>query len=78
MKFIFNDPLGNEHLSDNDPQNQSGVTMNPSTKWPPPQPRPQGFSLKKWVGRPTHFLREKPWGRGCPPAPSQVINDQRL
>ena len=22
------------------------------------QPRPQGFSLKKWV-------REKPWGRGC-------------
>ena len=28
------------------------------------QPRPQGFSLKKWVG-PTHFLREKPWGRGC-------------
>ena len=25
------------------------------------QPRPQGFSLKKW---PTH-LREKPWGRGC-------------
>ena len=28
------------------------------------QPRPQGFSLKKWVGRPTH-LREKPWGRGC-------------
>ena len=23
------------------------------------QPRPQGFS------RPTHFLREKPWGRGC-------------
>ena len=34
------------------------------------QPRPQGFSLKKWVGSrpfpgPTHFLREKPWGRGC-------------
>ena len=34
------------------------------------QPRPQGFSLKKWVGPgkafpgPTHFLREKPWGRG--------------
>ena len=26
------------------------------------QPRPQGFSLKKWVG-PTHFLREKSWGR---------------
>ena len=28
------------------------------------QPRPQGFSLKKWVGRekgPTHFLREKPF-----------------
>ena len=24
----------------------------------PPQPRPQGFSLKKWVGW------EKPWGRG--------------
>ena len=52
------------------------------------QPRLQGFSLKKWVGRekalasadhvallniyiyfsrPTHFLREKPWGRGCLP-----------
>ena len=30
----------------------------------PAQPRPQGFSLKKWVGRLTHFLREKPWGRG--------------
>ena len=30
----------------------------------PAQPRPQGFFLKKWVGRPTHFLREKPWGRG--------------
>ena len=28
------------------------------------QPRPQGFSLKKWTGRPTYFLREKPWGRG--------------
>ena len=28
------------------------------------QPRPQGFTLKKWVGRPTQFLREKPWGRG--------------
>ena len=28
------------------------------------QPRPQGFSLKKWVGWPTHFSREKPWGRG--------------
>ena len=28
------------------------------------QPRPQGFCLKKWVGA-THFLREKPWGRGC-------------
>ena len=30
------------------------------------QPRPQGFSLKKMgrTGRPTHFLREKPWGRG--------------
>ena len=28
------------------------------------QPRPQGFSLKNWDGRPTHFLREKPWGRG--------------
>ena len=27
------------------------------------QPRPQGLSLKKWVG--THFLRERPWGRGC-------------
>ena len=31
------------------------------------QPRPQGFSLKKWVG-PTHFSREKPWGRGWTPA----------
>ena len=35
------------------------------------QPRPQGFSLKKWVEREkalcssTHFLREKPWGWGC-------------
>ena len=29
------------------------------------QPRPQGFSLKKWVG-PSHFLTRKPWGRGCP------------
>ena len=32
------------------------------------QARPQGFSLKKWVGwdffRPTHFLRENPWWRG--------------
>ena len=28
----------------------------------PSQPRPQGFSFKK-MG-PTHFLREKPWGRG--------------
>ena len=28
------------------------------------QPRPQGFSLEKWVGHPIHFLREKPWGRG--------------
>ena len=28
------------------------------------QPRPHGPSLKIWVGRPTHFLREKPWGRG--------------
>ena len=26
--------------------------------FPFPQPRPQGFSL-------THFLKEKPWGRGC-------------
>ena len=24
------------------------------------QPRPQGFFLKKWVGRSIHFLREKP------------------
>ena len=30
----------------------------------PAQPRPQGFSLKKSVGRPTHFLKEKPWGLG--------------
>ena len=28
--------------------------------YPNLQPRPQGFPLKK-----THFLREKPWGRGC-------------
>ena len=28
------------------------------------EPRPQGFTPKKWVGRPTQFLREKPWGRG--------------
>ena len=31
------------------------------------QPRPQGFPFKKWekaFSRPTHFLREKPWGRG--------------
>ena len=31
------------------------------------QPRPQGFYLKKngWGGKsPTHFLKEKPWGRG--------------
>ena len=33
----------------------------------PGQPRPQGFSLKKWVGREIYFLREKPWGRGCHP-----------
>ena len=36
------------------------------------QPRPQGFSVKKWVGRPTHFLREKPWGRGCAAQPFLV------
>ena len=30
------------------------------------QPRPQGFSLKKWVGR------EKPWGRGWPIPASTV------
>ena len=29
------------------------------------QPCPQGFSLKGW-SRPTHFLREKPWGQGYP------------
>ena len=38
------------------------------------QSRPQGFSLKK-MG-PTHFLREKPWGRGwkkmLSPAPLSV------
>ena len=33
--------------------------------YPISQPRPQSFSLKKWVG-PTQFLRERPWGRGCP------------
>ena len=37
------------------------------------QPRPQGFSLKKWVGRPTHFLREKPWGRGWDVVPKSVM-----
>ena len=26
------------------------------------QPRPQGFSLKKWVGRPTHFFKGKALG----------------
>ena len=30
----------------------------------PTQSCPQGFSPKKWVGRPTQFLRERPWGRG--------------
>ena len=25
---------------------------------------PKAFPLKKWVGRPNHFSREKPWGRG--------------
>ena len=24
-----------------------------------------GLFPQKWVGRPTHFSREKPWGRGC-------------
>ena len=40
-----------------------------------PQARPQGFSPKNgW--RPTHFLREKPWGRGYPPpTPSQPLWD---
>ena len=32
-------------------------------KPPQNQPRPQGFS---------HFLREKPWGRGCPKTPSII------
>ena len=52
------------------------------------QPRPQDFSLKKWVGRPTHFLREKPWDEvaenwkttrdhytfpgNCPPTPPRT------
>ena len=37
------------------------------------QPRPQGFSLKKWekaFSRPSHFLREKKWlggGKGLFP-----------
>ena len=38
------------------------VKLVPRLMWDlqyPLQPRPQGFSLKKWVGR------EKPWGRGC-------------
>ena len=45
------------------------LLSNCSLQWQ--QPHPQGFSLKKWVelqkafSRSTHFLREKPWGRGC-------------
>ena len=31
--------------------------------WGCTQPRPQGFPLQKMGG----FLRERPWGRGCPP-----------
>ena len=27
---------------------------------------PRAFPLKNgWGGRPTHILREKPWGQGC-------------
>ena len=44
-------------------QDRFKVLPTPGPKW---QPRPQDFSLKKWLGRPTHFLREKHWGRGCP------------
>ena len=47
------------------------------------QPRPQGFSLTKSVGwekvrvrvrvsRPTHFLREKPWGRSWKMPPREA------
>ena len=50
-------------------QNSNGFSYNPTktlkrcwTRFA--QPRLQRFSLKKWVGS-THFLREKPWGRGC-------------
>ena len=42
------------------------------TRGAQPRPDPQGFSLKKWVGRPTHFLREKLWGRGWRAAPSPL------
>ena len=28
------------------------------------QPRPQGFSLKKWLFPPHPFIRDTPWGRG--------------
>ena len=35
------------------------------------QPRPQGFSLKKWVGR------EKLWERGCSKIPHNISNISR-
>ena len=44
---------------------RSSSTARSLYEFPTPQPRPQGFSLKKW---------EKPWGRGWPPPPP----DQRL
>ena len=34
------------------------------------QPRPQGFSLKK-------FLREKPWGRGCAESVPVVVTHSK-
>ena len=41
----------------------------------PPTSSP-GLSPKKVGWRPTHFLREKPWGRGYPPStPSQPLWD---
>ena len=47
-------------------RNVSIVIINDSLGYD--QALPQGISLKKWVGRdftrPTHFLREMPWGRG--------------
>ena len=41
----------------------------PSTS--PQQPRPHGFSIKKWVG-PNLFFEEKPWGRGWSPQEAYI------